>query len=147
MDIEKIDEICNALTSVQKSFDRYKSVMGGGPSEYYFKRLKDYYQGCMAASKFKVGDQVKLVEDVDTSGAPGWEGCKHFLIKGAKATIKHVDYMDGRYRYDIEFDVETYLSNYDVNTHTILKEKKALPVTNKHTFAFGEKHLKKVKTK
>ena len=73
--------------------------------------------------------------DVDTSDAPGWNHCKHFLIKGAQAVITSVDYRKGKFYYDIIFDEETF-----INTDDEIK-----PVKNKHTFNFEQSKLKRIK--
>jgi hypothetical protein len=40
----------------------------------------------------KIGDRVKLKADVQISKDSGWNGCQHFLIKGAIATVKTTEY-------------------------------------------------------
>lgn len=144
MDKKKFNEMIKALDGLHASFDHLRSVTSSGPASYYFERMKEYYDGCMKAAKFKVGARVQLKDDIDTSNAPGWEHCKHFLNKGSKATIVAVDYHKGRYVYDIEFDNETYLAEYDDVTLKKFKKPKYLPVSQKHTFGFSEKHLEKL---
>lgn len=143
MNKKKFNDIIKALDGLHESFDHLKSVTSSGPASYYFERMKEYYEGCMKASKFKLGQRVQLKENVDTSNKSGWEHCKHFLIKGAKASVRDVDYFDGRYVYDIEFDNETWIKDYE--GFTKLKKPVEVPVKDKHVFRFAEKHLEKVK--
>lgn len=132
---EKIIEITEALNQTKEAYHNLQSALNSGPASFYFEQILDYYHGCMAAAKFKEGEKVKLKEDVDTSDAPGWNHCKHFLIKGAEATVDSVDYSKGKFYYGIIFDNETYINRDD----------EIKPVTNKHTFCFQQKYLKRVK--
>jgi hypothetical protein len=130
MNEKKIKDIVSGLEDVRDAMSVLNSVLSGGPASYYYERLIDYYQGCMAAAKFKKGDRVQLRED-----ATGWDHCKHFLVKGAVGTVEEVDYYMGEYRYDIEFDNETWIDRHGV---------KRVPGT-KHTFRFSQKDLKRNK--
>ena len=132
MDDKKLKEVIKAFSDVDDAFKQFNSVMSTGPSSYYLEKLMGYYEGCMKAAKFQVGDRVELKEDY---AGHGWEGQRHFLIKGAKATIHDVDYHEGKYFYDIMFDDESWIG-YD---------KKINPVKDKHTFCFRQKALKKLK--
>lgn len=134
MDQTKIEDITKGLEGVRDAMQNLNNVLQGGPASYYYERIIDYYKGCMKAAKFKVGDRVELKEDY-TGDAPGWAHCKHFLIKGAIATVKHADYYKGHYRYEIEFDNETWIDSKGVKQ-----------VQNrKHCFLFGQKELKRNK--
>lgn len=128
MNKEKLNEIRESLSGVNDALCKLNSVVSHGPATYYFERIMEYFDGCMAASKFKVGDRVELVEDVDTSDAPGWNNSKHFLIKGAKATVDEVDYYNGKYRYSVVFDDETW-----INT-----KGEKVPTEKKHYFTMSE---------
>lgn len=135
MEKEKLIQITEALNQTKEAYHNLQSALSTGPASFYFEQILDYYHGCMAASKFKEGDKVKLKEDVDTSDAPGWHYCKHFLIKGAEATVKSVDYSKGKFYYDIIFDNETYINN----------DGEVKPVSKKHTFNFQQHYLKRIK--
>jgi hypothetical protein len=130
MNEKKIKDIVSGLEGVRDAMDVLNGVLIGGPASYYYERLIDYYKGCMAAAKFKKGDRVQLRED-----ATGWVYCKHFLVKGAVATVEEVDYYKGDYWYDLEFDDETWVDSNGV---------KRVPET-KHTFRFSQKDLKRNK--
>lgn len=138
---ENIEEIVKALSEIQASHDKFSRVMSKGPASFYFKKLIGYYEGCMAASKFKVKAKVKLSKDVDVSKSPGWAHCAHFLVKGAKAKVVEVDYIDGEYRYGVKFDKETYLNEWE--DFKKLKTPVEKLVTKKHIFYFDENSLEK----
>jgi hypothetical protein len=141
MDAKKIKEITKAVADMQEAFDQFKSVMGGGPGSYYLEKLMGYYEGCMKAAKFQVGDKVRLNQDIKVSG--GWSHCGHFMKEGAKAKIKEVNYdTDRGYSYYVEFDKETYFADYDPKTYKKYKKPVETPVSQKHHFGFVEKYLK-----
>lgn len=135
MNIKKFNQIIDTMQGLEDAFKAAGSVMSSGPSSFYFERMREYYEGCMKAAKYKVNETVELREDVDTNDAPGWEHCKHFLIKGAKAKVYEVDYYKGKYCYDIVFENESWINE---------SGQKVL-IENKHTFCFGENHLRKSK--
>jgi hypothetical protein len=130
MDQKKIEEITRGLEGVRDAMKNLDNVLSGGPASYYYERIIDYYKGCMKAAKFKVGDRVELKED-----CKHWDHHKHYMIKGALATVISADYYKGNYRYEIEFDDETWINMDGV---------KKVP-ERKHCFAFGQKNLKRHK--
>lgn len=132
MNKKKITGITKALDGVRLAMDELNHELSGGPASYYYERLVDYYNGCMAAAKFKVGQRVELVEAY-AGDASGWAHCKHFMLKGAKATVVGVDYYKGEYSYDIEFDIETWIDRHGAKR----------VVEKKHLFRFGQNDLKK----
>ena len=138
MNKEKLDEMVNAINTVSESFEAFNKVMNGGPSSYYFERMIGFYEGCMKASKFKIGDKVELKETV----TDGWNGRNHFMTAGAKATIMEVDYYKGKYQYDIMFDKETWLKDWDGGTKENPIE---VDIIDKHHFCFPQKWLRRVK--
>lgn len=139
MDREKLDEMVEAMNELSAAFDNFKGVMSDGPASHYFECMKEYYEGCMKAAKFQIGDRVELKETVTN----GWEGRNHFMTEGAKATIMDVDYYDGEYCYDIMFDKETWLKDW--NDFKKLKKPIEVDVKDKHHFCFKQKALRKVK--
>ena len=108
--------------------------------EYANKRIAEYIKGLFDHAKFKVGDRVKLnsawTHHVGNNGiSSSWDSCKHFLIEGATATVKTVDFYPKGFVYDIMFDVETWIDKW-------AKPPIEREVTDKHLFAFHEKFLK-----
>lgn len=58
---------------------------------------------------YKVGDRVQLKEDLDIPQDSGWYSSKHFLIKGAIATVREVGYRDDLFSFGLEFDNESWV--------------------------------------
>jgi len=129
---EKLEQVVDDMMNLDEAFRKFNSTVSGGPASFYFEKIMGYYEGCMAASKFKEGDRVTLKEDWNND--VGWQHCKHFLKNGSPATIKSIDYHKGKYRYEIEFDNETWIDD---------KGEQRVP-RNKHVFMFGQKELKRL---
>lgn len=132
----KLEKIVEDMKNLDEAFKRFNSTVSGGPASFYFEKIMGYYEGCMAASKFKEGDRVTLKEDW-TGDASGWQHCKHFLKEGEPATVQSVDYHKGKYRYEIEFDNETWIDDKGVKK----------PTSHKHLFTFYQKQLKRLDEK
>ena len=77
---------------------------------------------------YKVGDRVKLKSDLNISDNSGWQSSKHFLIKGAIATVKDCGYRNDLFFFGLEFDDESYIDRLG----------EISPVTAKHLFYLSE---------
>lgn len=121
-----------------------KSIKEAG---YILKsELRLYYKGCMAASKFKVGDRIQLSKTpvINEKEAWGWMRSKHFLIMGAIGTVKEVDYSEnvkgeGVYIYSISFDDETIMLEYPISG----SQASVHSTPHRHEYSFGESYLEK----
>ena len=71
---------------------------------------------------YKVGDRVQLKEDLDIPENSGWYSSKHFLVKGAIATVKTCgDYRNDLFCFGLEFDDESYIDTHGEVKHVIAK--------------------------
>lgn len=131
---DKLTAIVKSMGELDSAFQQFNSVMSQGPASFYFDKILGYYKGCMAASKFKVGNRVTLKENY-SGDASGWAHCKHFLTKDSPATVEDVDYHNGKYYYDLSFDKETWIDS----------KGKLNPVSKKHTFCFAQSDIEKLK--
>lgn len=130
--VEKIKEIYTAQRDATAAHNRLSGILSGGPASFYYEKMDEYIQGLLSFSKFKIGDRVALVKDIDCSDKPGWAGCEHFLKAGATARVTDLDYCKGGFQYAVEFDHETYLH---------FQTKKPEPIKDKHQFWFRETSL------
>jgi hypothetical protein len=130
----KLEQVVEDMKNLDTAFRKFNSTVSSGPASFYFEEIMGYYEGCMKAAKFQEGDRVTLKEDW-TGGASGWQHCKHFLKEGSPATVKSIDYHKGKYRYEIEFDNETWMDDKGVEK----------PTSHKHLFTFGQKELKRLR--
>lgn len=129
-------QIAKDLKEISKIAGEFKTAINkacGGSLEWSVDQMVDSYLSMYERfCPYQIGDIVELVEDYDTSDAPGWDHCKHFLIKGAIATVRHRGYNNGRFTFDIEFVDESWL-----------KDGVPQPVINKHVFGFSENSIKR----
>lgn len=113
-------------------------------TNHTLETISEYVEALFSYSKFKVGGRVQINADwepyfhaaLDRSDRHGWRGGKHFLIEGAAATVKNIDYRSGRFVYNLHFDDESYM---DIVT------KKAVPIKDKALYCFQEKYLDEFK--
>lgn len=77
---------------------------------WHWKKLQEYAQGLFDRAPFKVGDRVRLTEtpDINPETSWGWMCAKHFLVKGAVATVTSVDFREGKFNALCAFDDETW---------------------------------------
>lgn len=131
--LNKIQQFLLLHREGTKKLREAEGVLSGGPAEYYHTKIDDYIKALFEKfAPFKVDDRVMIVFPPSIPKGSGWQHSKHFLIVGAKGTILEVDYMDEHFVADIVFDDETWID----------QENKEQPVTQKHTFRFGEEKLK-----
>jgi hypothetical protein len=86
-------------------------------------------------AKFHTGDLVQLgcTPVINKTNAPGWLGSKHFLIIGARGTVRDVDMRDGVFYYQVVFDAESWLDDKKI-------ERAVIP-DNRHSYCMPEKYL------
>jgi len=89
-------------------------------------------------AKFKVGDRVELNRTpiINATEAWGWMSSRHFLIKGAQATVREISYYCNEFRYQIVFDEDSWIDEKNV-IHPRTS-------ANKHTYNFREDSLDRV---
>lgn len=124
------DDIARAC----KMLDEASGILGGGPLSFYLRELNESYKILIDRfAPFKPGSRVKLKKtpDITPEKAHGWMGCRHFLVKGAKATVEEVGCGEGGFSFHIIFDDETWIDTED---------KKREP-KSKHHFSFREECL------
>ena len=121
-----------------KMMDEAGSILGGGPLSFYLREMNAAFRMCIDRfAPFKVGDRVKLAKTptITEKESWGWMGCKHFLVKGAKATVEEVGCGEGGFTFSMLFDDETW-----IHPHTGKKMKHERP----HHFMFGEQWVEKL---
>jgi hypothetical protein len=67
-------------------------------------------------AKWKVDDRVELATtpDINEKESWGWMGYKHFLIEGAKATVRTVEFQSGHFQYALRFDDDSWIDHEGV---------------------------------
>ncbi len=122
------------IARLAKEFSSSISGACGGSFEWGITEVADSYMSMFERfCPFQEGERVELVKDVPVKNSSGWNHCRHFLIRGGKATINGCGYSDGKFMFDVVFDDETWID-----------EGKEKPVHTKHTFGLNETYLRKL---
>jgi len=130
---EKVFKAIELWEQGQQQFDEASKLLSGGPASFYYEKMHGYIDALFNKyAPFKVGDRVKIVKKIKCEG--GWSHCKHFLIKGAKGTVREVDYYDGSFNAHVMFDNETWVDSMKMER----------PVSKKHVFRMWEKQIKRI---
>ena len=94
-----------------------KEIPGANSFDWYIERLEYFQKELFKYSKFKVGDEVKLLKTPPITDKLnwGWSGYKDILVKGATAIVTEVDHYATHFRYSLEFDTckKHYFSFYE----------------------------------
>lgn len=118
-----------------KEFKKYIDTVGRGSFDFVVDEVVDSYISMFERfCPFDIGDRVQLKEDVDVDKCSGWISSKHFLGKGAIATVKERGYADGHFTFHIMFDDESWIDNKGIEHETV----------DKHTYHFSEIRLEPV---
>lgn len=132
-EVEKYAQDLLELVGYAEEFKSKVSRACGGSFKWGVNQVIDSYLSMFERfCPFSVGDRVELINDVKVEEGSGWWGCKHFLVRGAKATVRERGYSNGKFSFHIEFDRETWMDR-EGNEH---------PVTRKHIFHFSESSLR-----
>jgi hypothetical protein len=111
------------------------AALNCGPAHFTLEVLfAAYYALVNDYARYKVGQRVALRATPTSATKPdsGWWSCRHFLVPDNPATVQRVwcD-SDGRLRYDVEFDRETWIN----------RDGQEQPVIAKHVFSMFETEL------
>ncbi len=121
---------------VVEQFEKICSVLGVTYSDlqYSIKQLPEIFKLC----KYSKGDRVILTKtpDINAKESWGWLGAKHFLIEGAKATIKEIEFYNGRFILGLIFDDESWI-DYKKQIHAVDQKDKGM-------YMFGESWVRKI---
>ena len=125
MRLEKIREGFDLL-------DQGMRVLASGPIDYYIRNLVDCYELLLERfAPFHIGDRVILTKSPDIPTDSGWNCARHFLVKGAVATVRMVEADNKGFTAQVEFDDETWIDHKGERRR----------VEYKHTYGFREDYL------
>jgi hypothetical protein len=108
-----------------------------GPLEFWLKDLMECHDLLVRKyAPFKVGDRVILTRTpaIEADKNHGWLSYKHFLIKGAKATVQDVSVHGDGFFAHVWFDDESWID----------RNGNAVAVANKSQFRFHEDDLVRI---
>jgi hypothetical protein len=136
-----MSDLPNLEGYAQEIFGYYQAINGvAKPSEfdYKFKEvitsfLKMYARFC----PFAKGDRVALSKTPEILEGSGWFYAKHFLVKGALATVRSTDFRDGLFHFSLVFDNDSCIH---------YRTGEIIPADPKYIFRFSEKWIEKATT-
>lgn len=94
-------EACEKINKLQQEAT---SVLNRFPDSFFFEKIKGYAEALFERfAPFREGDRVMLVKvpEINEKNSWGWMGAKHFLVYGAKGTVKCVDLYKGKFEASI----------------------------------------------
>jgi len=85
--------------------------VNGDGFAWHFPRYRAYARALFERSPIKKGARVRLTKtpDINPKDSWGWMHARHFLIKGAMATVADVDFDKGRFSAGLVFDDESFV--------------------------------------
>ena len=100
----------NDLNGIKAKINELDKLLNGGELGFKLNEILESYASLFNRfCPYKVGDRVQLTEDLDIPQDSGWYGSRHFLIKGAIATVKEVGYRDNLFSFGLVFDDESWV--------------------------------------
>lgn len=146
--MSSVEDYANNIMKAHKvvvEFTKAFEKAFGSSADWQVERVVESYLAMFNRfCPLKVGDRVKLMKTYDPGkeGAPGWEHCKHFMIKNAEAVVDDRGFFissktgEALFWFDLIFDDESWI---DMNGN----ERYYKP-SERHTFRFSEKWVKKL---
>jgi hypothetical protein len=121
------------VKDVFEYYNKINEVKKPSEFDYKFRIIQESFEQMYARfCPFVEGDRVALVDTPEISQGSGWYGSKHFLIKGALATVASTDFRDGLFHFSLLFDDDSFFH---------YKTGEVIPVDPKYIFRFSEKWL------
>lgn len=130
------------FTAAMEKITEAQRLLERGPASYYVNEITGAYEYLMDRfAPFKVGDRVMLKEAPDLDFNSGWWSSKHFLIRGALATVKTIECGPKGFTVQVIFDDESWIKE-DFATKT--KEVVLMEKDRKHLYGFSDTAFAKV---
>ena len=123
------DDVLAAVDTFTKAVSQHEHA-------WHWKKLRVYAAALFERAPFKTGDRVRLTRtpDITPTKSWGWMGARHFLVKGALATVDSVDFSDGHFEAWLRFDDESWKDH----------EGKLHPPSEKALYHFWETSLERM---
>lgn len=121
-------EYAKRLVAIKNKVSELDSLLTGDFGYRLNQVLESYTSLFDRFCPYKIGDRVKLKETLDIPKGSGWYGSRHFLIKGAIATVRTCEYQKDSFCFGLEFDDESWIDMHGEVT----------PSSSKHLFHLSE---------
>ncbi len=130
-------EYAEYLTAVKTKASEIDNLLN---NEFGFKLnevLQSYASLFNRFCPYKVGDRVQLKETLDIPEDSGWYSRRHFLIKGAIATVREIGYRNDLFSFGLVFDDESYIH---------YQSKEVIPISDKGVYYLSENEIEGVQS-
>ncbi len=104
-------------TELNNHYQRLRDIESKKPSEFAYKqqRLQQIFE--LLFNRFcpyHVGDRVQLKKTPIIEDRSGWQCAKHFLVEGAKASVRYRDYApkENLFVFYLIFDDASWIDTY-----------------------------------
>lgn len=135
--MSEIEKYLDGMLEANEHFEKGMAVFRGGPATFVIKEIVNCQRSMFERfCPFSIGDRVQLSKTPNLDKSPAWASSKHFLIKGAAATIKDRGYSGDLFTFSLEFDDESWIDN-DGKEHFIVRPR------SKHLYSFPENMITK----
>ena len=125
-----------ACEKVNKLHQEASSAISKFPDSFFFEKMKGYAEALFERfAPFREGDRVMLVKvpEINEKDSWGWMCAKHFLVYGAKGTVKTVDLYKGKFQAGVVWDDDSWIDEHTKEIH---------PVKDKSLFNHSEDYLR-----
>jgi hypothetical protein len=133
MDEDKAKKVLIRFKDLQKISSE---VLGNG-GEYNgyndIETILNQFLGVFKLSKYQVGQSCILnhTPPINHHTNWGWLSAKHFMISGAQCTIISRHFINGKFKYGVNFTEESYLD----------AKKNPVPILNKSAYLIPEEWM------
>jgi hypothetical protein len=109
-------------------------ILAGGPLSFYIEEVSEMIDMLFERfCPFKIGDRVMLTKPIDFAKSYGYRQHAHWMVPGAKGTVKAVGAQDKQFWAAVEFDDESWVWDGEIR-----------PTKDKHHFRFSESQLSRI---
>lgn len=133
-DLIDIEQTLASLIEMARSWGKFYSVSNGGNVSWQMEQLEGLIPAVRALLPVQVGDMVRLRKAPRCEG--GWLRSKHFLIPGAIAEVKSIDFCSGEFSAYLRFEDESWVDDAGVVHPTEPKDR--------HVFGLGLDYFDRV---
>jgi|GEM_PF-2451748 len=134
------EEYAKTARAIKEHSEEMRKELSKYGPDYYFEKVEGYIKVLFERfAPFKKGDRVILTKtpEINKEESWGWIGSKHFLVKGAKATVCEVDYYREKFRCSVKFDDDSHINH-------VTQQVELTPPDRRSFYSFNEDFLVKI---
>lgn len=126
----------NDLREAARLIKQGMAMLDKGPLDFYLRELSGAYDFLLTLAPLQPGTRVMLKDPPIISNDEnwGWIGAKHFLVAGAKGTVRQVEADRDGFSYHVEFDDDSWIDS-------VTKKVNKRRPEERHTYHFSPERL------